>query len=218
VLGVINGYKAIPDDLKSYIPQIADKNFLYTTYSYNKAVKQTLAFIAENVKNNGGSIGSDSYFIKSQNPVAPKLEQGFKNIRMAYQVQVKDKAGWKFDANWTDFVYGDGDNDLYALASKPGASIEIDFTGTGVSLLGSWNADAGKAKVYIDNRFVKEVDTYYREESGKYDVNRAYLFHQFGLKQGKHTLKLVVSENKNQHSTGNKLYLERMIAYKSVAK
>jgi ADP-ribosylglycohydrolase. len=218
VLGVINGYKAIPNDLKSYIPEIADKNFLYTTYSYNKAVKQTLAFIAENVKNNGGSVNGDSYFIKSQSPVAPKLEQGFKNIRMDYQVQVKDKAGWKFDANWTDFVYGDGDNDLYALASKPGASVEIDFTGIGVSLLGSWNADAGKAKVYIDNRFVREVDTYYREEAGKYDVNRAYLFHQFGLKQGKHTLKLVVSENKNQHSTGNKLYLERMIAYKSVAK
>lgn len=218
VLGVIHGYKAIPDELKSYIPEIADKNFLHTNYSYNKVVKQTLAFIAENVKNNGGSVNGDSYFIKSQSPVAPKLEQGFKNIRMAYQVQVKDKASWKFDANWKDFVYGDGDNDLYALATNPGATVEIGFIGSGVSLLGSWNVDAGKAKVYIDNKFTKEIDTYYREESGKYDVNRAYLFHQFGLKQGKHTLKLVVSENRNQHSTGNKLYLERMIAYKSVAK
>lgn len=218
VLGGICGYKAIPDDFKSYIPEIADKNFLFTTYSFNKAVKQTLAFIDVNVIRNGGSVGKDSYSIKSQSPVAPKLEQGFKNIRMAYQVQVKDKTSWKFDANWKDFVYGDGDNDLYALATNPGATVEIDFTGNGVSLLGSWNVDAGKAKVYIDNRFVKEIDTYYREESGKYDVNRAYLFHQFGLKQGKHTLKLVVSENRNQLSTGNKLYIERMIAYKSLAK
>ena len=215
VLGLIHGYKAIPDELKSYIPQVADKNFLYTTFSYNKAVKQSLVFIAENVKNNGGSVGSDSYFIKSQKPIAPKLEQGFRNIRMNYQVQVKDKANWKFDSNWKDFVYGDGDNDLYALATTPGATVEIDFTGTGVSLLGSWNVDAGKAKVYIDNRFIKEIDTYYREEAGKYDVNRAYLFHQFGLKNGKHTLKVIVSEDKNAHSSGNKLYIERIITYKT---
>jgi hypothetical protein len=75
--------------------------------------------------------------------------------------------------------------------------------------------DAGKAKVYIDNRFIKEIDTYYREEAGKYDVNRAYLFHQFGLKNGKHTLKVIVSEDKNAHSSGNKLYIERIIAYKT---
>jgi hypothetical protein len=218
VLGVINGYKAIPNDLKSYIPEIADKNFLHTNYSYNKVVKQTIAFIDENVIRNGGSVGKDIYFIKSQSPAAPKLKQGFKNIRMAYQVQVKDKASWKFDDGWTDFVYGDGDNDLYALSIKPGATAEIDFTGIGISLLGSWNVDAGKAKVYIDNVFIKEIDTYYREEAGKYDVNRAYLFHQFGLKKGNHTLKIIVSENKNQHSSGNKLYIERIIAYKTIDK
>ena len=125
---------------------------------------------------------------------------------------------WKFSGEWVDFVYGDGDNDLYAEALKPGASLEINFSGTGVSLLGSWNKDAGKAKVYIDGRFIREIDTYFREEAGKYDVNRAYLFHQFGLKDGKHTLKLVVSDGKNPASSGNKLYVERMIAYKTVSK
>jgi hypothetical protein len=119
---------------------------------------------------------------------------------MNYQVQVKDKANWKFDSKWKDFVCGDGDNDLYALATTPGATVEIDFTGTGVSLLGSWNVDAGKAKVYIDNWFIKEIDTYYREEAGKYDLNRAYLFHQFGLRKGKYTLKVIFSEEKNAHS------------------
>jgi len=218
VLGVINGYKAIPNNLKSHIPQIADKNFLYTSYSFNKAVQQSMAFIAGNIKNNGGRVNDSDFLIKVQRPVAPKLEQGFKNIRMNYQVQVKDKAYWKFDASWTDFVYGDGDNDLYAVANAPGATVEVEFSGTGVALLGSWNNDAGKARIYIDNQFVKEIDTYYREEAGKYDVNRAYLFHHFGLKNGKHILKVVVSEDKNQHSKGNKLYVERIIAYKSVSK
>lgn len=218
VLGVIYGYDAISDELKSHIPQMADKNFLYTDYSYKKAVQQTLAFIAENVKRNGGVVDNAGYSIKVQSPFAPKLEQAFKNVRMQYQVQVKDKGCWKFDPNWTDFVYGDGDPDLYAVATKSGATLEIEFSGTGVSLLGSWNKDAGKAKVYIDNLFVREIDTYYREEAGKYDVNRAYLFHQFGLKDGKHRLKVVVSGDRNPHSSGNKLYVERMIAYKTVSK
>jgi len=218
VLGLIGGYKAIPEDLKSYIPTIADKDFLHTNYSYNKVVQQTLIFIAENIVQNGGFVGDDHYSVKLQTPVAPTLEQGFSDIQMDYQVQMKDKSQWKFDTNWTDFVYGDGDNDLYALSTNPGATVEIAFTGIGVSLLGSWNVDAGKAKVYIDDRFIKEIDTYYREEAGKYDVNRAYLFHQFGLKQGKHTLKLVVSETRNPNSVGNKLYIERLIAYKCATK
>lgn len=218
VLGLIHGYIAIPDDLKSYIPVIADRNFLHTNYSFNKVVQQTMVCITENVIRNGGLVSENFYSIKSQKPLAPKLEQGFKNIRMDYQVQIKDKVKWKFDSNWKDFVYGDGDNDLYALATHPGATLEIGFTGNGVSLLGSWNLDAGKAKIYIDNKFIKEIDTYYREESGKYDVNRAYLFHQFGLNRGKHTLKLIVSEDRNMQSTGNKLYIERMIAYTSETK
>ncbi len=218
VLGLMYGYAAIPGDLKSYIPQIADKNFLYTTYSYNKAVQQTLAFISENVKRNGGKVDAQAYMLKTQQPKAPKQEQGFQNIRMNYQVQVRDKSSWKFSGEWVDFVYGDGDDDLYAEALKPGASFEINFSGAGVSLLGSWNKDAGKAKVYIDGRFIREIDTYYREEAGKYDVNRAYIFHQFGLKDDKHILKLVVSEDKNSASSGNKLYVERMIAYKTISK
>lgn len=216
VLGVMYGYDSIPNDLKSYIPEIADKNFLYNDYSYKKAVKQSLTFIEENISKNGGKIEGDSYSIKTQRPVAPHLQQGFKGIQMDYQVQMNDKKAWRFDANWEDFVYGDGDNDLYRVANKAGATVEIDFKGTGVSLLGSWNVDAGKAKIYIDGKFVKETDTYFREEAGKYDVNRAYLFHQFGLKEGSHTLKVVVSEQKNPKSLGFKLYIERLIAYKSV--
>ncbi|WP_353329687.1 ADP-ribosylglycohydrolase family protein [Bacteroides sedimenti] len=216
VIGVMSGYNSISQELKSYIPEIADKNFLHTDYSYNKVVSQTISFVKENVLNNGGKVDNENYIIKAQKPVAPRLEQGYSNMKMAYQVQMNEKDKWRFEGNWKNFVYGDGDNDPYRVASKPGDAVEIDFTGEGVSLLGSWNVDGGKAKVYIDGKFIKEIDTYFREEAGKYDVNRAYLFHKIGLKPGKHTLRVIASENKNRASTGNKLYVERILVYKSL--
>lgn len=217
VLGVMSGYDSIPQNLKSYIPEIADRNFLHTNYSYNKVVKQTLSFIKENILINGGKVDGENYRIKVQKPVAPSLEQGYANMKMAYQVQMNEKDKWRFNGNWENFVYGDGDNDPYRVATTPGDVVEIDFTGNGVSLLGSWNVDGGKAKVYIDGEFIKEIDTYFREESGKYDVNRAYLFHAMGLAPGKHTLKVVASDKRNPASVGNKLYIERILVYQSLA-
>jgi len=215
VLGIMHGYNAIPDHLKSHIRQIEEKPFLHTTYSYKKAIDQSMTFIRENIINNGGKIKGQTFYIAEQKPKAPALQKGFGEIRMLYNQPVKEIDKWRFDENWVNFAYNiGGDNEPYKVAMKPGATMEVDFRGTGISLLGSWNVDCGKAKIYIDNQFVKEIDTYYREEAGLYDGNRAYLFHKLGLFNGKHTLKLVVSEEKNLASSGHKVYIQRLIAYK----
>lgn len=214
VLGIVKGYSNIPEKFKSYIPVIADSNFMHTDYSYKKAVSQSLKFINENVIANGGQINGDFYKIKVQAPsFKGKLEQSFPDMSMSYQVQVRDSAKWTFKGLWKDFVYGDGDPDLYKMATDPGASFEIPFEGTGITLLGSWNVDGGRANVYVDGKFVRKIDTYYREEAGKYDVNRAHIFHLLNLKPGKHTLNLIVAEDKNPKSTGYKIWVERIVVY-----
>lgn len=213
VLGIINGYDAIPDTLKSYIPEIADRNFSYTEYSYNKAVEITLHFIDENVEKNGGKVEADKYVIKQQSPVAPIYEPGHSNVQMSYLVQMSDSTKWNLSGNWENFIYGDGDYDLYKVATKPGDSLVTEFDGTGAALLGSWNTDGGRGEVYIDGVKVKDFDTYYVAEAGKFAGNRAYLFFVKDLPSGKHTMK-VVNVDANPKSTGNKLYVERMIVYK----
>lgn len=214
VLGITKGYSNIPDKFKSNISTIADKPFLHTDYSYKKAVTQSLTFINENVLANGGHINGDIYKIKIQQPsFIGKFEQSFPRMSMSYQVQVRDSSKWTFKGKWNDFVYGDGDPDLYKMAMQTGASLEIPFQGTGVSLLGSWNVDGGRANVYVDGKFVRKIDTYYREEAGKYDVNRAHIFHILNLKQEKHVLILVVTEDKNPKSTGHKIGVERIVVY-----
>lgn len=61
VLGIISGYEAIHEVLKSHIPAIADECFAFTDYSYNKAVSQTMAFIDENVVKVGGEVTDNAY-------------------------------------------------------------------------------------------------------------------------------------------------------------
>jgi hypothetical protein len=124
---------------------IADKNFLHTTYSFGKAVTQTLAFADSNIVANGGSFHHNRYWIKTEAPrcLFP-LEQSFPCMRMAYQVAVKDSGTWVLKAGWRDFVYGNGDDDLYKLTPTPGATMETTFKGTGMTLLGSWNIDGGQ--------------------------------------------------------------------------
>lgn len=214
VLGIVKGYSNIPEKFKSYIPVIADKDFLHTDYSYKKAISQSLTLINENVIANGGQINNDFYKIKTQVPsFKGKIEQSFPGMSMSYQVQVRDSSKWVFKGQWKDFVYGDGDPDLYKMTTEPGASLEIPFEGTAITLLGSWNVDGGRANVYVDGKFVRKIDTYYREEAGKYDVNRAHIFHVLNLKPGKHTLNLIVAEDKNPRSIGHKIWVERIVVY-----
>lgn len=216
VLGIVKGYSNIPEKFRSYIPAMADKNFLHTDYSYNKAVSQSLAFINENVLLNGGSVSDDHYKIKIQEPsFKGKLEQSFPNMFMSYQIQVRDSSKWLFKGEWKDFIYGDGDPDLYRLGTQPGSSFEISFKGTGISLLGSWNIDGGRANVYLDGKFTGKIDTYYREEAGKYDVNRTHIFHTLGLKKGTHTIKLIITDDMNPKSIGHKIWIERAVVYDS---
>ena len=215
VIGITKGLNQIPEKFKSHLSKFSDNNFLHTNYTYNKAVKQTLVLIEKNILENGGNINDNIISFKIQSPkFKGKLEQSYANKVMSYQFQMKEPSKWKLQGNWEEFRYGDGDNDLYMVATTPKDSLEIEFEGTGISLLGSWNTSGGKADVYIDNKFMKTIDVYFREEAGKYDVNRAHIFHDMNLKNGKHKLKLIVSQEKNKESTGHNIWIERAVIYK----
>lgn len=214
VLGLIDGYEAIPMIYKSHLPVIADSCFLHTDYSYNKAVSQSLEFIKENIERNGGSVANGVYRIKRQQPIAAPFVKGFHGIEVAELIPAADQSRWKMTGNWVDFAYGDGDDAPYKVATTPGDSCSVDFEGTGVAILGSWNTDGGRAKISIDGQPIKTIDTYYVAEAGKYEGNRAYLFYKLELPEGKHTLSLVNDVSSNSKSNGNKIYIEKILVYK----
>lgn len=215
VLGIIHGYDAIPEIYKSHIPVIADELFSHTHYSFNKAVEQTLAFIDETVVRNGGSVSQEKYIIRKQKPVSPEFVPGHTNIRLAGMMAVADKnPAMRFHGKWEDMIYGEGDEDPYKVATTPGDALEIDFDGTGIAILGSWDVDGGRAKVTIDGNDVEVIDTYFRTMQGKYQGNRAYLYFVRNLADGHHSFSLENLADRNPESAGNKIYVERALIYK----
>ncbi len=215
VLCLMSGYEAIPDEFKSHIPAIADEKFVFTDYSFNDAVDVTLKFIAENVIAGGGEYIPDSlYRIIPQTPVAVPAELGLANLVMADQVEVTDTTRWKFSGNWEPFVYGNGDDAPYLVATTPGDSATLTFAGTGIALLGSWNTDGGRALVQVDDREPRIAETYYITEAGKFEGNRAYIFYVTDLTDGQHTVTLRVLPESAPASTGHKIYLQRALIYR----
>lgn len=98
-------------------------------------------------------------------------------------------------------VKGDG---TYYKTTDAGATIELTFSGKTVTVLGGLSSDGGMVDVYIDNSLVGTIDTY--DESSWRWSN--YLFHKTDLSRGEHTLKLVVSDQKNAASSGNAFTLD----------
>jgi sucrose-6-phosphate hydrolase SacC (GH32 family) len=78
-----------------------------------------------------------------------------------------------------------------------GGTIETSFTGTEIDWWGLQNTDLGLADVYIDGERVGHgVDCYGTPRSMK------RLFTKSGLSNGKHTIKIVITGEKNPASTG----------------
>lgn len=215
VLGIIQGYEAIDEKLTSHIPIIADKAFLYTDISFNKAVSLTQSFAEDNILANGGKLQDDLYHVKLQTiQFAGQLEQAFPDMSMSYFIQMSDSEKFKLEGNWVDFRYGEGDNDLYKVSTTPGDSFEIAFSGSGISVLGSYQTDGGTAMAYIDGEPFREFNCYHRTEAGKWNGNRQHIIHKMDLTEGDHTLRIVVLDKKKEASTGHKIYIERVIIYK----
>lgn len=217
VLGIVHGYDAIDEHLKSHIPEMADKPFLYTNISFNKAVTITQLFAEENIIANGGRLENDTFEINIQAPqFTGVLEQSFPNIAMDYQIQMPETELYRLSGNWEDFRYGEGDNDLYKVSTSPGDVFEVSFKGNGISVQGSYNIDGGTAMAYIDGEPFREFNCYYHTEAGKWTGNRQHIIHKMDLPEGEHTLKIVVLDKKEPKSIGHKIYIERVIVYKEV--
>ena len=98
VLGILLGYSNIDDKWKSAIPDMADSMFIYTNYSFNLVIDNTLEYAKKIIVQNGGRIEGDKLYIKTQKPVAPPLEQSFPDIKVSYRT-LHDEDTWAWKGN-----------------------------------------------------------------------------------------------------------------------
>lgn len=110
-----------------------------------------------------------------------------------------DRATW--EGRWTRMKLG-------ASATDAGATVTMPFTGNQVRVIGSFEEDGGLADVYLDN--VKQlvgIDTW-----SPTPWHGSVLYYRNGLRNGSHTLKIVLSGRGNPRSQGSRVTIDRFCA------
>ncbi|MFI1093388.1 family 43 glycosylhydrolase [Streptomyces sp. NPDC020917] len=102
--------------------------------------------------------------------------------------------------SWSDADYGRTES----YSTTAGDSVETSFTGTAVRWIGPKNSNGGIAQVYLDGTQVATVDTYAATDKQFQQV----LYAASGLTAGQHTLKIVVTGQKNAASTATTVVVD----------
>ncbi|MDP2983692.1 MAG: ADP-ribosylglycohydrolase family protein [Candidatus Latescibacter sp.] len=203
VIGIMRGYSGVPNEWKDGIPAIADSLFIYTKYSFNSAVENTMKYAKQLITENGGKISANEAAIKIQKPVAAPFEVSFPRLVPDRVVAVSDSTAWTFKGNWKSASRNT------ITSESAGAEAVFTFTGTGVTLHGSWWKDGGKADVYVDGKLSRTIDTWFNQR-GSYEI-----WETLKLKPGKHTARLVVKGEKRSESTGTSITLSGATVFKT---
>ena len=110
------------------------------------------------------------------------------------------------DSKWTT---GGTDPKQFVKSVTPGDSFEFEFEGNVFAVEHGLNIVGGRYDVYIDGVKVGSGETYYNNITS----NQLVLgYNNFNLgSKGKHTAKIVVSDQKHPNSTGNQVLIYNII-------
>ena len=209
VLGVMMGYKRIPEQWKRGIPPIAEEKFAYTNFSFRTIVESTEKRAIALAQRNGGELRGDTLVIKTQAPQAPPLEIWDDYGSPVERIAAGD-ARWSFRGAWSGKPEGENKS-VRRTASKKGAEATVTFEGTGAIVTGPYLATGGKADVYLDGKLHQTVDVYPDEDAGKGGES---VWHAFGLENGKHTVRVVVRGEPYAESKGSDIAVDDLIVFR----
>ncbi len=209
VLGVMLGYGRIPDFWKGGIPKLADTRFEFTSYSFNTICKSTFDRALKNIRLAGGRVDANEALVPFQEPRAPKLEQwdpGVPDKKIAW-----DESSWTFKGNWTDINRGGPNPGIVGKSAEGvGSEAELRFSGVAVVLVGRYSQSGGRADVFLDGRKAGEINAYIVERT-----NDDALWHTYGLRQGPHTLRIVMRDDADPRSKGKVVQIYSAVTFRS---
>jgi hypothetical protein len=219
VLGVIKGFSGLPHDMQEGVKIMSDSIFINTSYSFNSAVASTEKYAHALILKNGGKIDEKDIIIQTQLAVAPAQEISFPNVVFDKTVSVFDKNGWSFKGGWKPFeIISESDKKVTKqsmYSDKADDKLDIDFSGTGISVEGNWYKDGGKADIYVDGNLHRRIDTYYNFANQQHSVS---IWHVLNLKPGDHKIRIIVKGEKRPESAGTRVYITSATIFKTAPK
>jgi len=186
ILGVMLGYSRIPAFWKPAIEKVEDVMFPYSDLTLNQVYDLSYKHALEQVEANGGAVGSNDLTIKVQAPEQLRFEESFPGMFPVKELLVR-----------TDHLE---------------ESIKIDFSGTGIVVLGNVKSrciDESRdfvalLDVYIDGEVAEQVKMPFDYITRKYDI-----FHRYMLPSGEHKLEI---KWVNQHPDF-RIYFKSYVVY-----
>ena len=203
ILGVMLGYKRIPDEWKSGIPAIADKKFAYTDFSFHTIVDSNMKRAVALITKTGGRVEGDKLVVRTQAPRAAKLEVWDDYGSPVERVAATD-ARWQWKGEWKQ-------GKPSFIAKAKGAEASISFEGTGAIIVGPYLSSGGKCDVFLDGKLNRTVDVYPDEDHQK---DGESVWHAFRLKPGKHTLRVVVRGEIYGASKGTEIGIDDLVVFR----
>ena len=212
ILGVMQGYKRIPDKWKSGIPAISDKKFSYTEFTFPGIVQSNLKRAIAMAERHGGRVEGDSLIVKKQEAKPAELQVWDDYGSPVERIPASD-ARWSWKGPWKENNIADRRETQWSgkIASKKGAEVTMTFEGTGAIITGPYLPTGGTAEVYLDGELHKNVDVYPDEDSRKYGDS---VWHAFGLENGAHTVRLVVLGEPYEGSKGSDIIVENLVVFR----
>jgi len=211
ILGVMLGYRRIPDIWKSGIPSIQDEKFKFTDFSFRGIVESTLQRTLALAEKTGGRREAEKLLVKVQTPKAPPL-QVWRPGRPVERIAAGDPR-WTWKGNWQteEAKRRDGAPRVVKTSGEKSAEVSITFEGTGAIVSGRYMMSGGKADVYLDGKLDRTVDAY---SDGQGARGNESLWHVFGLRSGKHTIRVVVRGEPFGDSKGSDFSIDDLIVFR----
>lgn len=186
ILGVMVGYKNIPDFWKPAIEKVEDVLFPYSELSLRQIYDLSYKHALQQIETGGGKIADDLITINVQSPEMLRFEESFPGMFPVKELLVR-----------TDHL---------------SESIKIDFNGTGIVVLGNVKSrciDESRnfialLDVFIDGELVEQVKMPFDYITRKYDI-----FHKYMLPSGNHKLEI---KWVNQHPDF-RIYFKSYVVY-----
>jgi hypothetical protein len=205
VLGAMLGYEKLPEKDRAELVKLADVKFSHTDYSFNDIVESTEARALEVIRLAGGTVSDKEVTIPVQSPKPPALEL------WTYGKPVKvvrcEAPAWRWKGDW---VEGKDQHGLVVHETDhAGAEATLTFNGTGLGLVGQLAENGGRADVYVDGKKSDLVaDAYIVPNTIDRDLWRV-----FGLPPGEHTLQIVVRDDADPRSAGQRMIINRAVVF-----
>jgi len=205
ILGVMCGYRKIPDQWKSGIPAIADKKFRYTDFSFRTIVESNQKRAIAAAQKYGGRLEGEKLQVRMQKARPPRLEVWDDYGSPVERIAASDTR-WKWQGDWQVNPKGD-----VRTSSRKGAEASIEFEGSGAIVTGPYLPTGGKLDVYLDGKLDRTLDVNSDEKASKGGES---VWHAFKLKPGRHTVRLVVRGEPFEGAQGADVGLDGVVVFR----